>query len=141
MSGGDRAGVAGGAAGRPLRVLLVEDNTVTAQVMCAILRHEGFDVAAVAHSGGEALAAIADGSFELAIVDLQLPDMEGDVLLSRMRDQVPGMRLVACSAHWAGSREVGSARRHVDAVIGKDELAESAPALRAMCRTTAGTAR
>ena len=80
-----------------MRVLLVEDHNFLAQVSCDILReiyeHEVVHVSTVA----AALAAVAEQKFDIALVDIDLPDADGYQLARRIR-AVPesnGMVLVA----------------------------------------------
>jgi CheY-like chemotaxis protein len=80
-----------------MRVLLVEDHKFLAQVSCDILReiheHEVVHVSTVA----AALAAVAEQKFDIALVDIDLPDADGYQLASRIRAEPEsnGMVLVA----------------------------------------------
>lgn len=123
-----------------LRVLVVEDNGGAAEMISAILGNDGFDVAAVALNGAEALEAIVRQPFDVAIVDLELPDMAGDELLRLLRKRSPSTMLVACSAHESHSRPVRRARELVDAVIPKSELARSGALIRELRGDVAGGA-
>ncbi len=63
----------------PLSILLAEDNPVNAMVVQALLARDGhrFDLA---HTGREALqriAAAAPGHYDLVLMDMQMPDMDG----------------------------------------------------------------
>ncbi len=66
------------------RVLLVEDEGAIAQTVEFALRAEGFDTAH-ALTGRAALALAATGSFDLAILDIGLPDMDGFALCRELR--------------------------------------------------------
>lgn len=59
-----------------LRVLLVEDNLVNQQVAVGFLRHLHQDVT-VAGDGCEALKAISKQNFDLVLMDMQMPTMDG----------------------------------------------------------------
>jgi signal transduction histidine kinase/DNA-binding NarL/FixJ family response regulator/HPt (histidine-containing phosphotransfer) domain-containing protein len=61
---------------RPLRVLVVEDNAVNQQVALGILRFLGQQVA-VASDGLEALERLETESFDLVLMDVQMPSMDG----------------------------------------------------------------
>lgn len=117
------------------RILLVEDSPVAAAMMTAILSREGFDVAASVGDGATALDAAARTRFDLAIVDLQLPDMSGSELMAQLRTTCPATRLIACSADAADSAEVVRAREHADGIVSKQDLARSGAILRNVCRT------
>ncbi|MEU4326883.1 response regulator [Nonomuraea dietziae] len=61
-----------------IRVLVVEDEEVTAEAnRLFVERVEGFTVAGVARSGGEALRFLRRSEVELILLDLYLPDMHG----------------------------------------------------------------
>lgn len=57
-------------------ILLVEDDTSIIRNLAALLEQEGFSVVSAA-TQRDALAALADGSFDLLLLDLSLPDGSG----------------------------------------------------------------
>jgi CheY-like chemotaxis protein len=60
-----------------LRILLVEDNPVNQRVARALLARKGHSVV-VAANGREALDAVAaEPAFDLVLMDLQMPEMDG----------------------------------------------------------------
>ncbi|MBV8037369.1 hybrid sensor histidine kinase/response regulator [Roseateles sp.] len=59
-----------------LHVLLAEDNEVNQQVATELLRSEGADVA-VAGDGQEALQQLESGGYDLVLMDMQMPVMDG----------------------------------------------------------------
>jgi PAS domain S-box-containing protein len=61
---------------RPLRVLLVEDSLVNQKLVKALLEREGHRVA-VANDGQEAVAAFRTTPFDLVLMDVQMPQMDG----------------------------------------------------------------
>jgi len=67
-----------------MRILLVEDNEALAENLTEIFRDAGHEVR-VARSGAEALAVESD-SFDLAILDVRLPDVLGTALLPRLKE-------------------------------------------------------
>lgn len=78
---------------RPPRVMLVEDDRVTATLIHHRLVREGFEVMDFLN-GEEAHEWAVDASFELAILDVKVPGMDGFELLERLRaierlDDVP----------------------------------------------------
>ena len=58
------------------KVLLVEDDQLTANMVRVNLEHDGFDLT-VCHSGSEGMAALGQGSYDLLIFDLMLPGCSG----------------------------------------------------------------
>lgn len=67
------------------RIFLVEDDKVIAKNLILLLRSEGF---AVTHAStrGEALAALAGSKFDLALVDISLPDGNGFTLCTEIKE-------------------------------------------------------
>jgi signal transduction histidine kinase len=75
-----------------LRVLIVEDNRAYAENLSEILQDAGYRVR-LAASCAEALREVGQG-FELALVDLKLPDGEGTELAARLKDLSPELEVV-----------------------------------------------
>ncbi|MGC4030680.1 MAG: response regulator [Tepidisphaeraceae bacterium] len=70
-----------------LRVLLVDDNEVNQMVTGDLLRHAGCDVAVAGH-GAEALQRLErDVSFDLVLMDCQMPVMDGFEAVARIEDK------------------------------------------------------
>lgn len=67
-----------------MRILLVEDNQVLAEGLSAILRGTGYAVDVVS-DGASAHAVAAAETFDLVILDLNLPEMDGLEVLRAMR--------------------------------------------------------
>lgn len=70
---------------QPVRVLLVEDNAPTSRAMAQLLRLEGAEVqtAPTLSSGRESLRR---SSADWVLLDLMLPDGDGETLLSEIRE-------------------------------------------------------
>jgi signal transduction histidine kinase/ActR/RegA family two-component response regulator len=60
----------------PLKILLAEDNEVNRKVALAMLRRFGYQ-AALAGNGKEAVNAIREQPFDLVLMDIQMPEMDG----------------------------------------------------------------
>ena len=60
----------------PMRILLAEDNPINRRLMAGLLGREGHQVVAV-EDGRKALGAIAAQSFDLVLMDMQMPELDG----------------------------------------------------------------
>ena len=73
--------------GKP-RILVIDDDETIRESMSTLLRREGY-VVDTAETGKEAIAASTANFYNLAIIDIRLPDMEGVELLTAMKETVP----------------------------------------------------
>lgn len=94
---------------RSVRVLLTDDNPVNQKLAVRLLEKRGHEVV-VAGNGREALDALAAQSFDVVLMDVQMPEMDGfeATHLIRQREAVTGAHVpvVAMTAHaMKGDRE------------------------------------
>jgi CheY-like chemotaxis protein/HPt (histidine-containing phosphotransfer) domain-containing protein len=87
---------------RPLRVLVAEDNAVNQQVAAGMLERAGHEVT-VAENGREVLALLEGSRFDLVLMDVQMPEMDGlettAAIRSRERRTGGHLPIVAVTAH------------------------------------------
>jgi CheY-like chemotaxis protein len=93
----------------PLRILLAEDGLVNQKVAVSLLEQRGHTVS-VANNGQEALDALDQESFDVVLMDLQMPVMDGfeATALIRQRQEGSGLHtpIIAMTAHaMKGDRE------------------------------------
>jgi CheY-like chemotaxis protein len=91
------------------RVLLAEDNVVNQKVASIILQKSGHSVLAVSN-GKEALAALQRESFDVVLMDIQMPEMDGFEATARIRageaNRARHLPILALTAHaMSGDRE------------------------------------
>jgi DNA-binding response OmpR family regulator len=79
--------------GESQRVLVVEDDLPLARLLCVWLGAKGYQVE-VAHDGEDALARLFAHSYDLALLDLNLPKMDGLALLSHLQEHLPALPVV-----------------------------------------------
>src|SRR2546423_7668805 len=92
-----------------LRILLAEDNIVNQRLSSRLLEKRGHSVV-LASTGGEALAHLKDQNFDVILMDVQMPDMDGleTTAIIREREKTSGSRtpIIALTAHtMKGDRE------------------------------------
>jgi signal transduction histidine kinase/CheY-like chemotaxis protein len=92
-----------------LRVLLAEDNAVNQKIACRFLEKEGHHVTLACH-GRQALAAIERENFDVVLMDVQMPEMDGfeatAAIRAQERDSGKHLPIIAMTAHaMAGDRE------------------------------------
>ena len=75
--------------GPPLRILLVEDNSINVKVGTALLGKQGHEVS-VAENGVECLAVIEREKFDIILMDIQMPVMNGEDALTEIRRREEG---------------------------------------------------
>jgi PAS domain S-box-containing protein len=92
---------------RPLRVLLAEDNRINQQLMLAILKKVGHEVI-VANNGREAVEAVQLHDFDVILMDIQMPVLDGVEATGQIRALPAAYRvpIIALTAHaMAGAKE------------------------------------
>ncbi len=93
---------------KPLEILVAEDNHVNQLLVTAMLSKVGHRVT-IANNGREAVAAVEDGDFDLVLMDIQMPEMDGSEAtrairsLGNAKSETPIIALTANAM--AGDRE------------------------------------
>ncbi len=97
----------GSPVGHGQRLLLVEDNPINRRVACGIVTRLGYTVE-TAENGRVALERLATDSFDLVLMDVQMPEMDGLEATARIRenDTLAHLPIIAMTAHaMAGDRD------------------------------------
>ncbi len=91
-----------------LRILLAEDNQVNQKVARRMLEKQGYSVVPVSN-GREALLRLEQQSFDLVLMDIQMPEMDGFETTAAIREKERGEKripIIALTAHaMSGDRE------------------------------------
>ncbi|MCB0008314.1 MAG: response regulator [Anaerolineales bacterium] len=116
---------------RPIRILLVEDNLVNQKVAIGMLAHFGYrpDTAA---NGLEALEAVERKEYDVILMDIQMPEMDGVTATKEIRARLPEIHqphIIAVTANaLKGDREFYIAQGMNDYVSKPVRLRELAEA-------------
>ncbi|MDE2040589.1 MAG: response regulator transcription factor [Elusimicrobia bacterium] len=80
------------------KVLIVEDEADIRELVCGVLKEKGYEVM-LAPNGAEGLRLYAEGSPDLVLLDLHLPDMTGfEICRSiRLKGPRPGTPVLICT--------------------------------------------
>ena len=84
------------------RILLVDDDTQVVRFMKDALEEHGYNVTATT-SGKDALAIIQQGTPDMLILDLNMPEPDGFDLLKTLRTKYPYLRILVISGYLQGA--------------------------------------
>ena len=123
---GDGGGAAEGArspvgrtpADGPIRILMAEDNLVNQQVGRALLTKRGWSVEIVA-DGQAALDALEEDRYDLVLMDVQMPIMDGLEATRRLRERGSTVPVVAITAHALDSERASCMEAGMDDFLTK----------------------
>ena len=82
-------------------ILIIDDDKLVREATQILLRARGYSVA-VAQDGQSGIDAAQTGQFDLAIVDLFMPGMDGLQVIKAIRKSMPDMALIAASGFMFG---------------------------------------
>ncbi|HEY3729772.1 MAG TPA: response regulator transcription factor [Steroidobacteraceae bacterium] len=100
------------------RLLLLEDERNVAATLAERLRTEGFQVL-VAESLASARRALGSGAFDLALLDVALPDGNGFEFARLLRTQAPRTAIIFLTAHAAAEDRIHGLELGADDYVGK----------------------
>lgn len=85
-----------GQEGHRPRILVVDDDHSLRTAVSRQLLHVGYDILE-ASDGREAMALLRDVAVDLTILDIFMPNVDGIELTVRLREEVPGAKIIALS--------------------------------------------
>lgn len=86
------------------RVLVIDDQAFVRTTVALILRAQGFEVVE-ADRGAVGLKKLEDAEFDLAIVDIYMPGMDGVKIIKLIRERLPNLPIIAMSGVQLNSSE------------------------------------
>ncbi len=99
-------------------VLIVDDDPDIRDALSDMLEHEGYRVHAVG-TGVEAIRQARQTHYEAALLDMQLPDLHGHVVMKFLMDADPKLPIIAITAYAVEKNTIGSLTRGAFAYVTK----------------------
>ena len=100
------------------RILIIDDDENIRKVLTTILEDEGYDVESV-DTAKKAIERTRRKFYNLALIDIRLPDMEGIELLTKMKNTTPKIRKIIITGYPTLQNAVEAVNRGADAYIMK----------------------
>jgi len=98
------------------RILIIDDDENIRKVLTTILEDEGYKVESV-DTAKKAIERTKRKFYNLALIDIRLPDMEGTELLTRMKDTIPRTRKIVITGYPTLQNAIEAVNRGADAYI------------------------
>ena len=98
------------------RILVVDDDESIRNAVKAILEDEGY-IVDLAATGMEAIKRTEETAYNVALLDIRLPDMEGVELLKLMKDAVPRTRKIMVTGYPSMQNAVAALNKNADAYL------------------------
>lgn len=98
------------------KILIVDDDKTILTSFSEILQSKGYSID-TAESGTEAISKTDKDFFNLVLLDIKLPDMEGIDLLNAIRETSPRMMKIVVSGYASLENSVAALNRGADAYL------------------------
>jgi len=98
------------------RILIVDDDVNIRNTMKAILEYEGYLVD-LAATGNDAIKKTKKTAYNIALLDIRLPDMEGVELLKLIKDTVPRTRKIMITGYPSMQNSIAALNKNADAYL------------------------
>jgi len=105
------------------RILIIDDEESIRKSLAAVLEENGYLVD-TAENGREAIKKSETKIYNLALVDLRLPDMDGIELLTAMRETTPKMAKIVITGYPSLENAIEAVNRGADGYIVKPYTVE-----------------
>jgi DNA-binding NtrC family response regulator len=98
------------------RILIVDDDESIRNTMKAILEDEGY-IVDLASTGNEAIEMTQKTAYNIALLDIRLPDMEGVELLKQIKNYVPRTRKIMVTGYPSMGNAISALNKNADAYL------------------------
>ena len=100
------------------RIIIVDDDENIRKTMKTILEDEGY-IVDLATTGNEAIEMTKEKTYNVALLDIRLPDMEGVELLKLMKNSVPRTRKIMVTGYPSMQNAISALNKNADAYLVK----------------------
>jgi len=100
------------------RILIIDDDENILKVLQAILEDEGY-IVETADTAKKGIEKSEKAFYNLALIDVRLPDMEGIELLSKLRSTKPKMRKIIVTGYPTLQNAISAVNKGADAYVMK----------------------
>jgi DNA-binding NarL/FixJ family response regulator len=107
-----------------MRCLIIDDDASPRRLMEHLVTRAGHQVASVS-SGSAGIAAVGVSSFDVAIIDMEMPGRGGPDTITALRAIDPHLRVLVVSGHDDRRHVMAAFEAGADGYIVKDEIGES----------------
>ncbi len=98
------------------RILVVDDDEAIRNTMKTILEDEGY-IVDLAGTGTEAVEKTEKTAYNIALLDIRLPDMEGVELLKLLKDTTPRTRKIMVTGYPSMQNAIAALNKNADAYL------------------------
>jgi DNA-binding NtrC family response regulator len=103
---------------KPARILIIDDDENIRKVLQTILEDEGYFVE-TADTAKKGIERSENAFYNLALIDVRLPDMEGIELLTKLRETKPKMRKIIVTGYPTMQNAMAAVNKGADAYVMK----------------------
>jgi DNA-binding NtrC family response regulator len=103
---------------KPAKILIIDDDENIRKVLQTILEDEGYFVD-TADTGKKGIEKSEVNFYNVALIDVRLPDMEGIDLLTKLRETTPKIRKIVVTGYPTLQNAVAAVNKGADAYVMK----------------------
>lgn len=113
---------------KPISVLVIDDEQVICDACQLVLSEEGHTVT-LTNTGKDGLAAIRQGTYDVVLLDMKLPDMDGMEILKAVQEEKRRLCIIVMTGYSSISNAVQAIKKGASDYLAKpftdDELLET----------------
>jgi len=107
---------------KPIRVLIIDDHPVVREgLKNLLLTAKDMTIVGEGGSGNEAINLVVTKNPDILLLDMELPDQRGDIVMHRIHDMQPDMKVLAVSSYTDRDYIIGMMEHGAAGYITKDE--------------------